>query len=124
MITYTMLGANDPKRAKAFYDPLMAELGANVIDAYTSETRTWYGKGGAGFLVVGAPGDGKAATAGNGTMVAIGADSRAQVDAVHAKAIAAGGANEGDPGLRTAPFYGAYFRDPDGNKICVFHMRH
>ncbi len=103
MITYTMLGANDPKRAKAFYDPLMAELGAKVIDAYTSETRTWYGKGGAGFLVIGAPHDGKAATAGNGTMVAIGVDDRTQVDAVHAKAIAGGGANEGDPGLRTAP---------------------
>jgi catechol 2,3-dioxygenase-like lactoylglutathione lyase family enzyme len=122
MIAYTMLGTNDPKRARAFYEPLMAALGAKVVDAYTSETRTWFGKGGAGMLAVGAPGDGKAATAGNGAMIAIAADSQAQVKDVHAKALAAGATNEGDPGMRTAPFYGAYFRDHDGNKVCVFTM--
>ncbi|KAF0177535.1 MAG: VOC family protein [Hyphomonadaceae bacterium] len=122
MIAYTMLGTNDPKRARAFYEPLMAALGAKVVDAYTSETRTWFGKGGAGMLAVGAPGDGKAATAGNGTMISIAADSQAQVADVHAKALAAGASNEGDPGMRTAPFYGAYFRDHDGNKVCIFTM--
>ena len=67
------------------------------------------------------PYDGKPATGGNGTMVALTAKSREIVDAVHAAALAAGGADEGAPGLRGDTFYGAYFRDLDGNKLCVFH---
>ncbi|RZM31344.1 MAG: VOC family protein, partial [Sphingomonas sp.] len=73
----------------------------------------------------GKPYDGAAATAGNGTMVALAADSREQVDQVYAKAIELGGADEGAAGTRGPEemgFYGAYFRDPDGNKLCVFKM--
>jgi len=123
MIGYSMLGANDPAKARAFYDPLMALLGAAVIEQYSTQKRVWYRKGDAAPLVIGTPHDGQPATAGNGAMVAIPADTRAQVDAVHAKALELGAANEGDPGLRTAPFYGAYFRDLDGNKICLFTMK-
>ncbi len=57
---------------------------------------------------------------GNGTMFSLAAASREQVDTVHAKAIALGAADEGAPGLRGDTFYGAYFRDLDGNKLCVF----
>ena len=60
--------------------------------------------------------------AGNGQMVAFLAASRAVVDAVHAAALASGGSSEGAPGLRPeyhADYSGAYFRDPDGNKLCV-----
>ena len=73
-------------------------------------------------LFVGAPFDGGAASHGNGEHVAFFAPSRAAVDAFHAAALAHGGSDEGAPGLRPhyhANYYGAYFRDLDGNKICV-----
>jgi len=77
------------------------------------------------MLAIGKPYDGQDATVGNGTMVALAADTREQVDQVYAKAIELGGADEGAPGSRGPEqmgFYGAYFRDPDGNKLCVFKM--
>jgi lactoylglutathione lyase len=55
-------------------------------------------------------------------MSAIATNSRAKVDEIHAKALELGGTCEGPPGLRPAyhaHYYGAYFRDPDGNKLCV-----
>jgi predicted lactoylglutathione lyase len=59
-------------------------------------------------------------------MIAIVLDERAKVDAMHAAALAAGGHDEGAPGVRgeegPQAFYGAYFRDPDGNKLCAFRM--
>ena len=70
------------------------------------------------------PNNGEAATAGNGNMVAIVLGSRDKVDALHAKALELGGTDEGAPGLRSPEgpqaFYGAYFRDPEGNKFCAF----
>jgi predicted lactoylglutathione lyase len=56
-------------------------------------------------------------------MVALIAPTRAVVDEVHATALALGAADEGAPGIRggdASDFYGAYFRDLDGNKICVY----
>ena len=68
----------------------------------------------------------KAAEPGNGNMVAIVVKERAQVDALHAKALALGGTDEGAPGVRgkegPQAFYGAYFRDLDGNKLCAFRI--
>jgi lactoylglutathione lyase len=55
-------------------------------------------------------------------MTAFLAASRALVDRAHETALAHGGTSEGPPGLRPeyhANYYGAYFRDPDGNKLCV-----
>ncbi len=78
------------------------------------------------MFAIGAPYDGKPASAGNGAMMALALDTRAKVDAVHAAAIAAGGADEGAPGVRgeegPQAFYGAYFRDLDGNKFCAFRV--
>ncbi len=68
------------------------------------------------------PFDGQSATVGNGTMVALVGKDAAQVDALHAKALALGGRDEGAPGLRGDDFYGAYFRDLDGNKLAAFCM--
>jgi len=68
------------------------------------------------------PLDQKEASPGNGVTVAFDAPSRAAVDAFHAVALAAGGTDEGPPGVREhyhPNYYGAYVRDPDGNKICV-----
>jgi predicted lactoylglutathione lyase len=78
------------------------------------------------MLGVGPAYDGQPATAGNGTMIALVLDTRAKVDAMHAAALAAGAADEGAPGVRgeegPQAFYGAYFRDPDGNKLCAFRV--
>jgi len=68
------------------------------------------------------PLDGAAAGAGNGVTVAFAAPTRAAVDAFHAAALAAGASDEGAPGLRPhyhPNYYGAYVRDPDGNKLCA-----
>ena len=126
MIGYVMLGTDDPLRAKAFYDPLLALLGATPMAGYSNEKRTFYGTGAnQPLLAITKPYDGQPANPGNGTMVALPAPTRAAVDAVHAKAIAQGGKDEGAPGVRGPNpdgFYGAYFRDLDGNKFCVFRI--
>jgi lactoylglutathione lyase len=73
------------------------------------------------LFLIGKPFEGEHA-AGNGQMTAFLADSRAQVDAVYEIALAHGGTSEGVPGLRPeyhANYYGAYFRDTEGNKLCV-----
>ncbi len=123
MLLYVTLGTNDLARARAFYDPVMATLGftCGVADAdeigYGPEPppatpRTC-------FLWVLRPVLKLPASWGNGTMVALEAPSRAAVDAFHAAAMAAGGIDEGAPGLRPyhATFYACYVRDPDGNKL-------
>lgn len=120
MIGYVMLGTSDVAKARTLYDPLMAKFSARAVDAYTSETRVWYGSGNGPLLVITQPYDGSQASAGNGTMIALTAPSRAMVDDIHALAVSLGGADEGAPGLRTGTFYGAYFRDFDGNKVCVY----
>ena len=68
------------------------------------------------------PFDGEPVQVGNGGMVALSAPDRAAVDAVYSLAIKLGGTCEGKPGLRLhyhPHYYGAYFRDPVGNKLCV-----
>jgi len=74
------------------------------------------------MLAVCTPYDGEAAVPGNGNMLALSSPSKELVDQVHAIAIANGAADEGAPGARSDTFYGAYFRDLDGNKVCVFKM--
>jgi predicted lactoylglutathione lyase len=68
------------------------------------------------------PYDEKPATGGNGSMIAFASPSREVVDNTHMAALANGGTDEGAPGLRGDTFYGAYFRDLDGNKFCVLNM--
>lgn len=67
------------------------------------------------------PYDGNPATVGNGTMIALAADSTKQVDALHAKALLLGADDEGAPGMRQSGFYCAYARDLDGNKLNFFY---
>ncbi|HEX2011244.1 MAG TPA: VOC family protein, partial [Roseateles sp.] len=70
------------------------------------------------------PFDGRPASAGNGCMTAFAAASPAAVDAAHAAGLAAGGRDEGAPGPRPRygeGYYGAYLRDPDGNKLHLVH---
>ena len=122
MIGYALVGSNHLDRAKAFYDELLKPLGAAPMFEHPSGGRV-YGKTAPAFGVVG-PFDGQAATVGNGTMISFLADTQDQVRAVFAKAIELGGKDEGTPGWRGDPggFYGAYFRDLDGNKLCVYRI--
>ena len=66
------------------------------------------------------------ATVGNGVMVALFMETPEKVDAFYKKAIELGGTDEGGPGFRLAEeskgYYGAYFRDLDGNKLNAFCM--
>lgn len=130
MFTYVCLGTNDFRRACAFYDEVLGALGLARCD--TSQEPDWEGWAGWGIyessgrreiaLWVCEPFNGAPATAGNGTMVALHAESWQQVDRFHAAALAMGGTSEGAPGLRpqyNADFYAAYVRDPDGNKLAA-----
>lgn len=119
MIGYAMLGTNDLPKALSFYDELLKGLGAARM--FGGEKFQIYGKD-APALGIGLPYDGKPATCGNGTMVALSAESQEQVRAVHEKALALGGKDEGAPGPRGESFYAAYFRDLDGNKLAVFKI--
>ncbi len=121
MIGYVTLGSNDKDKAAAFYDALMAEIGAKRI--FNNDRLIFWGtEMGAPMIGVGTPYDGEAATIGNGTMVALSVGSRENVDKLYAKAIALGAQDEGAPGERMPGFYGAYFRDLDGNKFVAFMM--
>jgi catechol 2,3-dioxygenase-like lactoylglutathione lyase family enzyme len=122
MIAYATVGTNDMDRAIRFYDAALAPLGCER--ATTSPTWTGYRrKGEPAWLFLTAPYDGGAASHGNGTMMAFLAPSREAVQAFHIAGLAHGGQDEGAAGERPGMdpvFYGAYVRDPDGNKLCAF----
>lgn len=125
MIGYATVGTNDIDRARGFYDDLLGQIGARRVMEFPQNGFTMYGTGArAPGLAVTRPYNGEAATVGNGNMAAIVVDSRDKVDRLHARAMELGGADEGGPGLRGPEgdnaFYGAYFRDLDGNKLCAF----
>lgn len=124
MFSHVMVGITELDRALAFYRPLMQALG--LEERFCNPAVPWAGwqpaGGGRPLFVIGQPYNGQAAQAGNGTMVSFLASSPAAVRAVHAAALAHGGTCEGPPGPRPqyhAHYYGAYFRDPDGNKLAV-----
>ena len=121
MIGYMTLGTNDLARATAFYDRIAAELGSHrVMD--NDRFIVWGPADGGPGLGLAPPFDGKPATVGNGVMVALMANDRAQVDRVHRLALSLGGTDEGGPGERFTGMYAAYFRDLDGHKLNVFCM--
>ena len=123
MFSHVFLGSRDFDRALAFYRPLMALLG--VAERFCDPEKPWAGwqstPGPRPLLLIGKPFEGQHEP-GNGQMVALLAASRTLVDQAHALALGHGGRCDGPPGLRPEyhpNYYGAYFRDPDGNKLCV-----
>ena len=122
MISHTTLGTNDILRAEKFYDALLSAL--NGRQFLKTDRAVFYSFGDNGSkLAISQPFNGEPATNGNGTMVALAAESNEQVEALHARALSLGAANEGDPGPRYGGmYYGAYFRDLDGNKFAIFHI--
>jgi catechol 2,3-dioxygenase-like lactoylglutathione lyase family enzyme len=121
MIGYVTLGTNDLPRAAAFYDALLAEVGAKRLWDFGTAI-AWGVAQDKPSLGVTKPFDGKAATVGNGVMVALVVDSKEKVARVHKKALELGGKDEGPVGQRSEGFYAGYFRDLDGNKLNVFFM--
>lgn len=128
MISHVVIGINDFDRAFAFYSAIMDGLGHTLkfCERDTPCSGVWAGWMEPGtqrpLFIVGTPYDGNPAQHGNGQMVALLAPDRAHVDAVYAIALAHGGTCEGAPGRRPhyhPHYYGAYFRDPEGNKIGV-----
>ncbi|HWW31129.1 MAG TPA: VOC family protein [Steroidobacteraceae bacterium] len=119
MIGYVTLGTNNLPRAAAFYDALLGEIGAKRM-MESEQFVAWSVKPDSPGLGVTQPFDKKAATVGNGVMVALAVDNKAKVDALHRKALQLGGTDEGAPGPRGEGFYAGYFRDLDGNKLNFF----
>jgi catechol 2,3-dioxygenase-like lactoylglutathione lyase family enzyme len=124
MIGYVTIGTNDFDAALPFYD---AVLGAIDYERKSFDGAwAFYGtRDSQGDIGLCRPFDGQPATAGNGIMIALVAPSRAQVEAAHAAGLSAGGRDEGAPGMRPpegSSFFGAYLRDPTGNKLCIFHV--
>ena len=125
MYSHITLGTNDFPRAEKFYDAVMAVLGHPVM--FKAPVVLAYGTPTGEKLFILPPFDGQEARPGNGVHAAFKVDRRATVDAFHAAALANGGTDEGSPGLRPQyhpNYYGAYVRDPDGNKIqAVCHRK-
>jgi len=121
VIGYVTLGTNDLPRAAAFYDTLLAEIGAKRMMDF-GRGYAWGRSMEQPMLGIMKPFDGQAASVGNGVMVAFQVDSREAVDRVHRKALELGSRDEGSAGPRGEGFYAGYFRDLDGNKLNVFCM--
>ena len=117
MIHHLSLGTNDLKKARAFYNPVLAVLGLRLLKE--DDTSLDYGVGAVLFSLE-TPVDGKKASPGNGVHVAFMAEGPDMVDEFYRLALENGGEDAGAPGLRpeyNAHYYGAFVRDPDGNKI-------
>lgn len=124
MIGYVTVGTNNLDKAAGYYDALMGSAGIGRIMEQPGYFIVWGESMEVTSLSLTKPFNGEPATAGNGSMVALAFQTPEQVRAFHAKALALGGSNEGDPGFRpegnTAGFYAGYFRDPEGNKFNAF----
>jgi catechol 2,3-dioxygenase-like lactoylglutathione lyase family enzyme len=125
MIGYVTIGALDGEKSGKFYDAVFGEMGCDR--KFTDGGWTGYGARGQDnhdVYIVAKPADGNPARAGNGIMISFTAKSKAEVDGAYKAGLGHGGTDEGAPGPRPADsktFYGAYLRDPTGNKICVYH---
>ena len=126
MLDHIGLRVADVAAAQAFYDAALAPLGiAVVFSVSAAETGTQaylgYGSGGRPYFWIGA---GETST--RGLHVAFTADSRATVDAFYAAAVAAGGQDNGAPGVRAyyhPNYYGAFVFDADGHNVeAVCHL--
>lgn len=119
MFTHCFLGTNNIERSRKFYDAALGALGYSGVPLPNGNL--YPGEGGA--LIVATPANGDAHTVSNGHTLGFSAKSYAEVDAFHAGGLTNGGSCEGAPGVRESSpghMYGAYLRDPDGNKICAF----
>jgi catechol 2,3-dioxygenase-like lactoylglutathione lyase family enzyme len=116
-----MLGVNDLEQGYAFWGPVLGAMGWSQAHDYPGYTRG-YTDGTGQTAWVSRPNNGEPVVPANGTMIGFHVTSKEGVDAAHATALSLGGTCEGPPGPRPLygpDFYGAYFRDPLGNKFAV-----
>jgi predicted lactoylglutathione lyase len=121
MIGYVTLGTNNFEKAAKFYDTLFAEMGAKRLMDFGTFVM-WGTSLAVPAVALTKPYDKKPATVGNGCMTALACKSKADVDRFYNKVLELGGTDEGKPGPRGDTFYGAYWRDLDGNKLNFFYM--
>jgi catechol 2,3-dioxygenase-like lactoylglutathione lyase family enzyme len=120
MFTHVMVGSSDLERSRKFYDATLGTLGHGKAQSPEGAERFFYRSDTAGFGV-GKPANGAPPSAANGGTIGFVAKDEDAVKAWHAAGLANGGTDEGAPGPRMdGAMYGAYLRDPDGNKICAF----
>lgn len=117
-LSYAVLGTNDMKAAVAFYDALFADTDLN--QTFATDRMTYWQCDDLAFAIA-LPFDGNAATHGNGTMMGLDVGSIQKVDKLYEKALELGGKSEGAPDQR-GPFFSAYVRDLDQNKLCLFSV--
>ncbi|MWV28883.1 VOC family protein [Aurantiacibacter rhizosphaerae] len=120
MLNHVFLGTNDVEKSRQFYNATMGAIGVNPVNELPHAT-IYANEGGA--VAVGKPANGETANPSNGATLGLKAKSYDEVNAWHAAGLANGGTDEGAPGIREnspGQMYGAYLRDPDGNKICAF----
>lgn len=122
MIGYATLGTNDLARAAEFYDGVAQIIGHQRMFE-TDRVVTWGTPEKGAMLGAIKPLDEAPATGGNGTMFGLTVATEGQVHQVYDYALSHGGSDEGPPGPRGEAFYGAYFRDPDGNKLVVYLLK-
>lgn len=128
MFSHVTVGVSDLDRAKRFYDAVLLPLELRrrpVTPDGGPASACWVGKDRTlpRFYAY-VPFDGRPANPGNGSMVAFLAPSPEAVSIAHAAGVAAGGSDEGAPGPRPHygdGYFGAYLRDPDGNKVHIVH---
>ncbi|MFT4822851.1 MAG: putative lactoylglutathione lyase [Halioglobus sp.] len=122
MIGYVTIGVTDIEKAKAFYTQLLADLGA-TLQADMGRIAFIGASMDSPMISVCIPYDEKDPQPGNGSMIAINPGTKADVDKFYAKALSLGATCDGEPGQRIENvFYGAYVRDPDGNKLAFFNF--
>ncbi|MBV1928370.1 MAG: VOC family protein [Gammaproteobacteria bacterium] len=125
MFSHVTIGSSDPNKASKFYDEVLGTLGIDTL--FSVDGAVAYGEPAGPKTFILKPFNGDIPIPGNGGHIAYLASSRAQVDAFYAAALRLGGTDEGAPGLRPQyhqNYYGAYVRDPEGNKIqAVCHSK-
>jgi predicted lactoylglutathione lyase len=120
MIGYVTIGVNDMEKAKQFYTELLKDLGAKILMDMGSIAFIGANMK-SPMLAVCEPFNKSDPQPGNGNMIAIDGGSKENVKELYNKAISLGATCEGAPGQRIKDmFYGAYFRDLDGNKLAFF----
>jgi catechol 2,3-dioxygenase-like lactoylglutathione lyase family enzyme len=124
VFSHIFIGVNNFERAIPFYTALMEALGNRL--RFCDRERPWAGwqppADPRPLLLIGAPYDGWPHDPGNGQMVAFSVHTHAAVNNAYQIALEHGGSSEGAPGLRPEyheHYYAAYFKDPEGNKLCV-----
>jgi catechol 2,3-dioxygenase-like lactoylglutathione lyase family enzyme len=123
MLAYSTIGVADMVRATAFYDALLALVGAKQVMTGRNGDFVAYGSGEGALFGLALPFNGEASNPGNGNMVAIAAKSAEHIQELHDKAIALGAKDAGAPGERAdGAFSCGYVYDLDGNKLNFFSM--